>query len=212
MPKKSAQLLLFRPSKAGRPRVPGSVSHLRRPSFPARFPVHVTLRVRSSVWNLRSRRCFRALGKAIEQGRDRFGFRLVHYSVQGNHLHFIAEAPGAQGLARGMQGLAIRMARRLNKVTGQVGPVFASRYHAVVLRSPTQVANAIGYVINNYALHRARAQAEDRDHGQPRGGAAPDRFGSLGSGVPGAAPQGWLLREGWRRARHRPARPSGSPA
>jgi len=195
MPRPPKQLPLFRPSKAGRPRVPGSVSHLRRPALSPRFPVHATLRVRSSIWNLRSRRCFRALGRAFEKGRDRFGFRLIHYSVQGNHLHFIAEAPDAQKLARGMQGLAIRMARGLNKVIDREGPVFAARYHARLLRNPTQVANAVGYVLNNYALHRAR-------EGQPVWAGYRDPFNSMHSGIPGAEPRGWLLREGRKRAVH----------
>jgi len=193
MKRRPKQLVLFRPSKAGRPRVPGSVSHRRRDSFSARFPVHVTLRVQSSIWNLRSRRCFRALAPAVEKGRDRFGFRLVHYSVQGNHLHFIAEAPCADALARGMQGIAIRMAKGLNKVIGRAGKVFAARYHATVLRSPKQVRAAVGYVLNNYALHRAR-------EGKPVRDGFRDSFSSTNSGVPGAEPRGWLLREGFSRA------------
>ena len=194
-----AQLKLFRPSKAGRPRLAGSVSHRRRPALSPRFPVHATLRVRSDVWNLRSRRSFRALGRAFAGGRERAGFRLVHYSVQGNHLHFIAEAPSAEALARGMQGLAIRLAKGLNQLMGRAGKVFASRYHARVLLSPTQVRNAVGYVLNNYALHRAR-------EGQPVDAGFRDAFSSQHSGVEGAAPLSWLLREGFRRAAGPPRR------
>src|SRR6185437_2464125 len=68
------------------------VSHLRRPILKARFPVHVTWRMRKGVWNLRSRRCFTVLARAFCAGANRFGLRLVHYSVQGNHLHLLVEA------------------------------------------------------------------------------------------------------------------------
>ena len=38
-------------------------------------------------------------------GAARFGFRLVHYAVMGNHVHLIVEAPDRRALWRGMQGL-----------------------------------------------------------------------------------------------------------
>src|SRR5437867_3599150 len=81
------------------------VSHLRRAVLPQRFPVHVTWRMRKHVWNLRTKRCFRVLERAFWAGSDRFGFRLIHFSVQGNHIHLIGEAADRRALARGMQGL-----------------------------------------------------------------------------------------------------------
>ena len=118
--------------------------------------MHVTLRVRAEVWNLRSRRCFRALGGAFARGRERRGFRLVHFSVQGNHLHLIVEAVDEVRLARGMQGLAVRMARRLNRVMERRGQVFADRYHAHLLRSPRETRAAVAYVLSNFAKHQAQ--------------------------------------------------------
>jgi REP element-mobilizing transposase RayT len=108
------------------------------------------------VWNLRSHRCFRALRRAFARGCERFGFRLVHFSVQGNHAHFIVEAPDEVALGRAMKGLAVRMARALNKVMRRSGPVFADRYHALPLRSPRQVRHAIHYVLQNRAVHALR--------------------------------------------------------
>jgi len=77
----------------------------------ARFPVHVTWRMREGVWNLRSRRCFGALERAFYSGANRFGFKLVHYSVQGNHLHLLVEAKDEKALSRGMNGMGVRSAR-----------------------------------------------------------------------------------------------------
>jgi REP element-mobilizing transposase RayT len=48
--------------------------------------------MKDGVWNLRTRRCFTALSRAFWGGANRFGFRLVHYSVQGNHVHLLVEA------------------------------------------------------------------------------------------------------------------------
>jgi hypothetical protein len=47
--------------------------------------------------------------------------QVVHYSIQGNHLHLIVEADDAAALSRGLQGLLIRVARSLNRVAGRRG-------------------------------------------------------------------------------------------
>src|SRR5205807_2383895 len=90
---------------------------------------------------------------ALKEVEERFGMRVVHYSIQGNHLHLLVEAENALALARGMQGLAIRIARRLNRLARRSGPVFADRYHAHPLVSRREVANAVRYVLGNYRHH-----------------------------------------------------------
>jgi REP element-mobilizing transposase RayT len=60
-------------------------------------------RKRPEVWNLRTHRCFRALQRAFARGCERFGFRLIHFSVQRNHVHCIVEAPDAVALGRAMK-------------------------------------------------------------------------------------------------------------
>ena len=118
--------------------------------------LHVTLRLRREVWNLRTHRCFRALRYAFARGCEKFGYRLIHFSVQGNHIHMIVEAPDAVALGRAMKGLEVRMARALNKVMSRRGPVFADRYHAHLLRSPREAWHAIQYVLDNWVVHALR--------------------------------------------------------
>jgi putative transposase len=125
---------------------------------------------------------------------------LVHFSIQGNHLHLVVEADDAVRLSRGLQGLATRIARRLNRLMGRKGKVFADRYHSRALQTPTEVANALAYVLGNFAVHAAR-----------RGRPVPARFvdartslemraTSITPHVPlTAAPYTWLLRVGWQR-------------
>ena len=172
------------------------VPHRRRPALSPRHPVHVTWRVLPHVWNLRSRRCFDAIARCFSLGRDRFGFRLVHFSVQGNHLHLIVEANDETSLARGLQGLGVRIAKALNRVMKRKGTVFADHYHARQLRSPTQVANALAYVLLNFLHHfpgEAARYAEDQR----------DRFSSAwpeqGTDPPVVPARTWLLSVGWRK-------------
>src|SRR5215468_1816130 len=69
------------------------VSHRARPVLKPRFPVHVTWRFARNVWNLRSGRSFSRLERAFFVSASRFHVRLIKYSVQGNHVHLILEAP-----------------------------------------------------------------------------------------------------------------------
>jgi REP element-mobilizing transposase RayT len=163
------------------------VSHAARPVFSRANPVHVTLRVRRHVWNLRSGRSFRRIAACFAGSRGRFGMRLIEFSVQGNHLHLIVEADGSESLTRGMQGLAIRIARALNAMMRTTGKVFADHYHSRLLRSPTELVNAIRYVLGNSVHHF--------------GGRGRDPYSSaiLPRDLLITEARSWLLREGvWR--------------
>jgi REP element-mobilizing transposase RayT len=155
------------------------------------------MRVREHVWNLRGRRCFEVLQICFAAGNDRFGCRVVHFSVQGNHLHLIVEAPNNRALARAMQGLAVRIAKRLNRLMRRRGPVFADHFHSRVVRTPTEAARVIAYVLGNYARHAAQRG----EHVDVR---LVDRCSSAfprPTGPPLVAPaRTWLLTVGWRRA------------
>jgi putative transposase len=160
------------------------VSHLARPKFDRVTPAHITLRVKEGLPSLRSSRRFDAVRGAFAKARDRFGMRLIEFSVLGNHLHLIVEADGSESLSRGMQGLCIRLAKSLNRELGRKGSLFADHYHSRLLRSPTELAIAIGYVLENAAHHFGIEGA--------------DFFSSLKQLDVVVEPRGWLLRESWR--------------
>jgi len=61
--------------------------HRRRTALAARFPCHVTLRVRRGVPSLRSRRLVKELRYRLRGACERRRLRLVHYSIQSDPLH-----------------------------------------------------------------------------------------------------------------------------
>ncbi|RYZ04361.1 MAG: hypothetical protein EOO73_24105 [Myxococcales bacterium] len=132
-------------------------SHGARPSHSPEHPVHVTLRVAGGVPSLRKKRAFRAVKRAFQlansRSKHREDFRVTHYSVQGNHVHLVAEATDEVLLARGVQGLSVRIARRLNAELGRRGSVFARRYHARSLRTARAVRHVLAYVLLNEQRH-----------------------------------------------------------
>jgi hypothetical protein len=51
------------------------------------------------------------------------------------------------------QGLAIRLARALNRLARRTGKVFSDRFHAHVLKTLREAAAAIRYVLENFRHH-----------------------------------------------------------
>ena len=140
--------------KLGRPTSKESgVSHLTRCEHKGRHPIHVTLKLAGGLPGLRNKRTLPVLEGAFRGGKTRFGFRLNHYAVQGNHLHLIVEAKDRVALSRGMKGLAVRLARRLNSLWGRRGQVFPDRYHEHILKTPSEVRNVLAYVLKNFQHH-----------------------------------------------------------
>jgi REP element-mobilizing transposase RayT len=119
--------------------------------------VHVTLRCVDGVSGLRECPADPMIEDAL-RAASRGDFRLVHFSVQDNHLHLIVEAADREALSRGMQGLAIRCARAINRALGRRGRVWGERYHARPLRSPGEVRRGLVYVLQNW--HKAVTGAD----------------------------------------------------
>lgn len=208
---------------AGRKPVPDrrDPMHRRRPDHKERFPIHVVLRTRAEIGRLRRGPMLRAARRALHKISGRVAFRVVHISIQHNHLHLLAEAESKHALSRGMQAFAISAAKAINASLERSGKVFAYRYHSTVLASPRQTRNALAYVLNNWRRHR-----EDERGGERARTALVDPYSSALSfngwrGVtsfaipagyeplPVARPQTWLLRIGW--AIHGPIDPHAVP-
>jgi hypothetical protein len=135
-------------------------------------------------------------------------FRIVHVSIQHDHIHLIVEAADRVRLARGMQGFSVSCARQLNRRLGRRGAVFADRYHAVQLRSPRQVRSALSYVLNNWRHHgedrRLDALYDPYSSAPAFDGWSTPRDQRLARGaelLPTAFARCWLLTAGWRRHR-----------
>jgi putative transposase len=144
-------------------------------------PLHVTLRVQRGVASLRGRSLFAVVRRALAAGKAQFGFSLVHFSVQSDHLHLIAEAQDRRALARGLQGISIRVARAVNRQLERTGRLFADRYHARALTTPRVVRMALRYLLLNVRKH---TRAPQGSAGAPAQRAARARAPQGSAGVP----------------------------
>jgi putative transposase len=171
------------------------VPHRVRDRVTRHQPVLVTTRLRAGLPNLRQERTLARLREVLAAGADRHGFRLVEYSLQSNHIHFLAEAPDQRVLARGVQGLLVRIARALNRIWGRTGRIVSDRYHVRVLKSPRAVRNALVYVLQNAKKHGARITGIDACSSGPWFRGWLDRAPRQES--PLLRAESWLLTTGW---------------
>ena len=199
-----------RPGRRPKGEVAG-VAHRQRDALAARHPVHVTVKLRQGLPPLRRKPARTALCAAFAaagQARSAATFRLCHFAILNDHLHFVVEAKDREALARGLQGLLIRVAKTLNKLWGRKGTVFADRYHDRILRSPQEVRRAIRYVLQNGRHHAAAGrmvsvpQAIDVFSSAPWFDGWVEEITVRGIDTiarPVRAAQSWLLQTGWRR-------------
>jgi len=157
----------------GRPKKDGSVSHQARAAIGVNTSVLVTLKATALVPTLRSRRRYAVIKQAfVKYCASVDGFRLVHFAVLSNHVHFVCEADSRRALSMGLQKLLHSISRRLNALnvkerggrvstlggsyrdlSGWIGSIFTERYHEHVLKTPTEMANAVRYVTTNAVKH-----------------------------------------------------------
>jgi REP element-mobilizing transposase RayT len=207
--------------------VRAGMPHEARPALTASYPLHVTLRVLAIVSTLRDFDIYPAFQKAT-MAAAKFGqnmangqwFRIVHLSIQSNHVHLLVEASDRDALSRGMQGFQISAAKWINKAVSKrskrrrTGSVFADRYFAEPIKSPLQTRRALAYVLNNWRKHeRDRTPTSSKWRVDPFSSGVQftgwqelvdlglERWQVPEGYVPLTVlePSTWLLRVGWRR-------------
>ncbi len=147
---------------AGRKKNPNSgVPHVKRPSIQEKHPMHITVRLSDRVVSLRSKEAFRVFQNAVKASRS-FGLRVLQYAVLGNHFHLLVEAPDSKSLTRAMKCLNVRLALGLKKLSSLSQPVLKHRFDLKILKTPTQIRNALVYVLANASKHFKRKQVFDR--------------------------------------------------
>jgi putative transposase len=129
--------------------------HSARPALDYRNPVHVILHTCSDVPRLRQRRVYEALRGLLFLFLVQPDLRVIHISLQRNHIHMIVEARDKDALSRGMRAFAGGAARAINKALERRGKVFQFRYNAKQIKTREYARNAIAYVLNNWRKHKA---------------------------------------------------------
>src|SRR5262245_36541108 len=198
---------------AGRPRgARPRVLHRQRVPIVAREPVHVTIRLRRGMPTLRQPRFVRGFRTSLAESCVRHGFRVVHYSIQRDHMHLLIETQNNHSIACGMKSVGARIGKLANRVFERSGKVLDGRYHLRPLRTPLEVRHALRYVLLNHRHHAAQRRGYKPSINCVRATPDPASSGRWFDGwrIATAPPNltdvrevalagTWLLRIGWRR-------------
>ena len=138
------------------------IRHAPRPDVNG--PVHVTVRLLAGLPSMRTPRAYRRIERAFRKGKEKPGFRVVHCAVLGNHMHLFVDADDKWSLAKGMQGLQVRIVRALNKHWHRTGQLFFDRYHSRPIKEKIhEIKKVLRYVLQNARKHGVSLPAGEAD-------------------------------------------------
>ena len=194
----------------------GFMPHETRAAHDKNHPVHVTIRRVALGPSFRTQLVCGAIRRVIAAAKSK-GVRVLHYSVQDNHLHLMVEAESAADLSNQMRTLFSRIAFAVNAVVQRRGRLFRDRHHRHALKTPREVRNALVYIIFNDRKHHA---ARPTSAAEPAPTPTVDRCSSVywmhdwspsdrppDGGVlplddaPTSRPRTWLASWGWHRGK-----------
>lgn len=150
--KKGTQLKFF--GKRGRPAIHDrGIRHIERPRFNRPRSFHLTIKVKSNKADIQNKKILKALHHAIFRGRLK-GLKIVHYTLEFNHVHLLVEASCNRVMHSGMQALGISLAKAINRFKSLKGSVYKHRYHYRQISSPRDLKNVLHYIFHNGIKHK----------------------------------------------------------
>lgn len=154
--KKNTQLSLINPKRAGRPAINDrGIRHIRRDRIRKPTSMHLTIKVRENKADIKSKRILKALHRAIIRSRLK-KLRVIHYTLEYNHVHLLVEASDHKVMHQGMQAFGISLSKAINKIKCLNGTVYKHRYYLRKLNSARELKNVLHYIFNN-GVHHKRA-------------------------------------------------------
>jgi hypothetical protein len=191
----------------------GFQAHVARPAHDSRHPVHVTMRRVRLGPSFRAELARRAIEAELYAVKAR-DVRVVHYSIQDNHLHLMVEGANRADLGRQMKLLFSRIAMAVNRIARRTGKLFADRHHRHELKTPTEVRRALVYILFNNRKYQHRSattialdeassamwMTDWAPTSTPTAETLARQRANYPKGPPITKPETWLARIGWRRA------------
>jgi len=81
----------------------------------------------------------------LQEGTERFEYRVHGFCLMSNHLHLAAQVADVP-LARGMQNLAFRYTRWVNRREKRIGHLFQGRYKAILVDRDSYLLELVRYI------------------------------------------------------------------
>lgn len=153
--KKNTQMSLLNPKRSGRkPLHDRGIRHVKRDRITKLTSMHITIKVRENKADIKSKKILNALHHAIWRARLK-RIRVIHYTLEFNHVHLLVEADCHKVMHRGMQAFGISIAKAINKFKMKTGQVYKNRYHLKKITNPVQLKNVLHYIFHNGVHHKS---------------------------------------------------------
>jgi REP element-mobilizing transposase RayT len=150
---------VWNPKGAGRPvtlskkELMTKIYHRSRPEIPRARPVHVTIKSNKNIIpNLRSKVFYKEIRQGMKRARI-LGIRIIHFSVQRDHVHMLIEAENKKQLGESMRALSISLSKRFSFTLKKKVKALKNRYHLHILKSLQEIKNATNYILHNGQKH-----------------------------------------------------------
>lgn len=129
-----------------------AIRHTERPKFKNARSLHLTIKVRENKADIKSIKLLKALHHAIKRARL-MKLKIIHYTLEYNHVHLLVEADTHHALHRGMQAFGISFSKAINKTKRLKGTVYKHRYHFRQICSSRELKNVLHYIFHNGIKH-----------------------------------------------------------
>ncbi|MGZ3789404.1 MAG: transposase [Bacteriovorax sp.] len=138
---------LFNIKGAGRSAIHDrGIRHIARDEIKRITPLHLTIKIEGKKAGIRNKSALKILHHSIKKARL-LGLRILHYSLEYDHVHLLVEADNKEILGRGMQSFGISFSKGINKIKQMKGRVYKTRYHFRRLKTPREIQNVLNYIL-----------------------------------------------------------------
>ncbi|MFA6238714.1 MAG: transposase [Bacteriovorax sp.] len=139
---------------AGRPAIHDrGIRHIARDEINRPTPLHLTIKIERPKAGLKNKSILKVLHRSIKKARMA-GIRIIHYTLEFDHVHLLVEASDKLSTSKGMQSFGITLSKGINKIKAMKGRVFKTRYHFRKLKTPGEIKNVLNYILGNSIKHK----------------------------------------------------------
>ena len=152
--KRGKQLTFINPKRAGRKAIHApSIRHRKRAEIKKPSSLHLTIKIAKNKAGVKNKQILKVLKRAILKGRSA-GIRIIHFTLEYDHIHLLVEADCKIKLGRGMMRFGVTLAKGINHYRRDQGQVYKHRYHQRFITSRRDLKNVMNYIFHNGLKHR----------------------------------------------------------
>jgi hypothetical protein len=139
----------------------GRIAHTAR-ELSRRHPVHVVMTLVRGAPPAHRRQVREIFQHWLGIARERYGLCFNLGTWMADHVHLVCESPrDSRNLSDGLRFVCSKVALDVNRAFARKGSLFADRFFSRILKTPSELINALVYVAKNPVAARLCKRPED---------------------------------------------------